>query len=364
MKNWIPLLLGAIFTTPYAIANVDLGEYATLSGFGSTSWAQSDNSMPLLIHREIEDSSCFDCDTTFGLQLDLYYDNIRASAQLVKRPQDNWSDPELEWVYLAYNLENWTFQIGRLRAPLFLYSEYYYVGQAYTPSRPPTEVYSSILGITYYEGGSITWTQDLGEEYTLSITPFAGIKDSKDIRLSDSTFLELETDDMYGLNIVFSSNNYRWNFSYLNSEYDQKVTLFNHMVDTPSGPIILPSVVEVEKDIGIELFSIGAEYEFDNLTFTTEAQKSDRTTSWYAMVANRYGQWTPYLSFAQQYDENDKLEADSLLLGARYDIFYNVSINAEWQYFNNKQPLVNGAFVEEPEDKHANLFTVMLNFVF
>ncbi|MGF1908416.1 sulfate ABC transporter permease [Vibrio kasasachensis] len=359
MNKWIPLLLGVICTTPSAFANIELDEYANISGFGSTSWAKSDNSTPLLIHREIDDSSCFDCDTTFGLQLDLYYENLRASAQLVKRPQDHWSEPELEWGYLAYAIDNWSFNVGRLRAPLFLYSEYYYVGQAYTPARPPGEVYNSILGITYYEGGSVTWTKDLGEEYTLSITPFAGIEDTKEIKLNSSTLLELNTHEMMGLNVVFSSNDYRWNFSYLNSKYDQKVTIHNFVM----GPVTLPSFVEEEKDNKIELFAVGAEYEFENLTLTSEAQKNDRTTSWYALAANRFGKWTPYISYAQQYNESDKLEADSLFLGTRYDLFYSVSINAEWQYFDSKQNL-EGSFVETPNSSHANLFSITVNFVF
>ncbi|OLQ84302.1 sulfate ABC transporter permease [Vibrio ponticus] len=351
MSRSLPVLIGSLLIAPYAGANYDITDNVALSGFGSTSWAKSNNEMPLLINRDISDSSCFDCDTTLGLQLDIYYEAFKASAQLVKRPQDDWSNPELEWAYVGYNNGPWTVQLGRLRNPLFLYSEYYYVGQAYTPARPPGEVYNSILGITFYEGGSLTYTYDFAEEYSLAITPFFGLEDNKKIQLNDVTLLELNTHNMLGLNFTLSNDNSRWNLSYLKSKYDQKVTLFNFS---------LPE----EKDNTIELFSLGAEYEFDNVTLTAEAQKNDRTYSWYLMSAIQLNSFKPYLSYAQQYNDDHKLDGDSVLLGTRYDLLYNVSLNAEWQYFNAEEDQ-NGSFIDTPNSKnHAQLFTIMINFVF
>lgn len=363
MSRTLSVLIGSLLFTPYVDANYDIGENFALSGFGSTSWSKSDNEMPLLINREIADSSCFDCDTTFGLQLDFFYEAFKASAQLVKRPQDEWSDPELEWAYLAYNTGPWTLQFGRLRNPLFLYSEYYYVGQAYTPARPPSEVYNSILGITFYEGGSITYTYDFAEEYSLSITPFVGLEDRKEIQLNETTHLELKTHNMMGLNLTFTSDNSRWNFSYLKSKYDQKVTLTNFIVSTPIGPQTIPTYVEEDQDRRIELFSLGAEYEFNNLTFTAEAQKNDRTYSWYILTSARFNALTPYVSFAQQYNDDNKLDGDSIMLGARYDLLYNISINAEWQHFRAKEGQ-NGSFIDQPNHTNADLYTLMINFVF
>ncbi len=351
MTYRIPLLLGCALVAP-AYANIELSDNISLSGFGSTSWAKSDNDTPLLLHRDIEDTSCFDCDTIFGLQLDMYHEGFHASAQVVKRPQDNWNNPELEWAYLAYSHENWQVHLGRLRNPLFLYSEYYYVGQAYTPARPPSEVYNSILGITYFEGGSFTWTQEFGEQYTLDITPFFGLKDDRKIQYNDMTTVDVKTHEMFGMNLSLSADNYRWNFAYLKSKYDNIIRISD-----------LPDPIVVDKNSTIELFSLGAEYDFDNLTLTAEAQKNDRLWSWYAMAAHRFGHWTPYISYAQQYNANDDLDGDSLLLGTRYDISYNVSINAEWHYVSTEKD-GEGLFVTLPQDEQANLYTVMLNFVF
>ncbi|HCG6381696.1 TPA: sulfate ABC transporter permease, partial [Vibrio parahaemolyticus] len=106
-----------------SLATVELTDNLSLSGFGSIAWDQSDNETSLLVNRFIDDDSCFDCDTTFGLQLDYFYQAFRASVQVVKRPQDHWSEPKVEWAYLAYTYNNVEIRGGRLRLPVFLISE-------------------------------------------------------------------------------------------------------------------------------------------------------------------------------------------------------------------------------------------------
>ena len=101
----------------------------------------------------------------------------------MKRPQDDWNDPALEWAYIGYEYNDFDFSVGRLRLPLFLASEYYYVGQAYMTARPPTEVYNSILGITAFNGAKVSWNYELTDEASLQLTPFYGIKDENEVEV-------------------------------------------------------------------------------------------------------------------------------------------------------------------------------------
>ncbi|WP_260261421.1 porin [Vibrio intestinalis] len=350
--------LALCFSAP-SLAAIEIGEYFSFSGFGSTSWAKSDNQTPLFVHRNIQDESCFDCDTTIGFQLDGYFNNFQASAQVVKRPQDDWDDPELEWAFIGYEWQDFTFRIGQQRLPLFLTSEYYYVGHAYTTARPPTEVYDSLLGITSYKGVSVAWNMDLDDYGNMVFTPFYGIKDSRSVTISDSTQVDLETDHMWGVNLTYYADNYRVNFSYLRSYYDQKVTISNIMI----GPIVLPPQVAETYDLNVELFSFGFEYEWDAATLTFEAERNDRTTAWYTAVDYSYNKLTPYLVYGQLYDQDEEKASDSVTLGVRYDIIPTVSVNAEWQSLHGEDGR-RGPFVETPQDLDANLFTIMVNFVF
>ncbi|CAH1206631.1 Porin_4 domain-containing protein [Vibrio harveyi] len=347
-----------------SLAAIELTDNLSLSGFGSTSWATTDNKTPVLVNRFIDDENCYDCDTTLGVQLDFYYDAFKASAQVVKRPQDHWSDPQLEWAYLAYTYGNIEFRGGRLRMPVFLASEYYYVGHAFTPARPPNEVYDSILGITAFNGISFLWNYDINDSMTLTTTPFVGFHDESTVDFNDRTELTFTTNEMYGINFILSGDYYRWNFTYMDSSYDQETKLSNFPVQLPDGSVmVLPSFTDRLKDQSIKLYSLGAEYEFDAFTLTVEGQTNDIASSWYAQGAYNLNKFTPYVTYGQQFDDHEHKVGDSYLLGVRYDLHYNVSLNAEWQHFKAYRN-VSGAFVDTPEDDNANMYTIMVNFVF
>ncbi|MGR5253811.1 sulfate ABC transporter permease [Vibrio astriarenae] len=359
-KKIIPLACWLIPLQSFAA--IELTDNLSLSGFGSTSWATSDNSTPLLVNRYIDDSNCFDCDTTFGLQLDFYYDSFKASAQVVKRPQDNWSSPELEWAYLGYEWGDFEFRGGRLRLPLFLASEYYYVGHAYTYARPPTEIYNSVLGITAFNGFSFIWNTEISDELGLTLTPFYGFSDDNEVDFTPDFTLEFETQKVFGLNAVLSGDNYRINLTYLDSTYDVTTVIRN----VPAQPPYFfgGTVRSTSKDQNVKLYGAGFEYEWDQATFTIEAQKNEQRGSWYTGIEYNLDKFTPYGIFGQQYLD-DKKAGNSFTLGLRYDLFYNVSLNAEWQSFRAYNGST-GAFsaTEPPSDTSANMYTIMVNFVF
>ncbi|MDA0151385.1 sulfate ABC transporter permease [Vibrio sp. Makdt] len=354
MKRIITSVLCASMASP-AFANIELTDNLSLSGFGSTSWAKSDNETPLMITRGFTDENCYDCDTTFGVQLDYFYNSFKASVQVVKPPQYDWSEPQLEWAYLGYEFNDFDVSVGRLRLPLFLASEYYYVGQAYMTARPPTEVYNSVLGITAFNGIKVSWTHDVSDEATLLLTPFIGIKDKNDVDFNSTTKLEFETNRMLGANLQLSGDSYRWNLSFLDSNFDQIV------ITTIPG---IPTPFRTEQDNQhIQLWSLGAEYELGQFVLTSEGQISDFSSSMYASLGYHLGAFTPYVVYGAQFDDHEHLNGNSYLVGVDYDVLPNVSINGEVQYFESKKS--NGVFIDTPtDDKDAVLYTIMLSFVF
>jgi hypothetical protein len=368
-KQLFVVALGALSTS--VTAAIDVNDNLSISGFGSTSWTRSDNQTPLLINRNIRDENCFDCDTTFGVQLDYFYEAFKASVQVVKRPQDHWSSPQLEWAYLGYSIGDFEVRAGRLRLPVFLASEYYYVGHAYTAARPNEEVYNSILGVTAYNGASVIWNYSLNDELQLSLTPFVGFKDNNEVEFNPELTLEFETKSMWGLNAQLAGDNFRVNFAFLDSTFDQTNKIRNFSMEVAPGvPITIPYLEVPLKDQNIKLYSLGAEYDFEALKLMAEAQKNDLSSSWYASAAYRIDQFTPYVIYGETYSESSENNSykgktgDSWTLGLRYDLLYNVSLNAEWQTLNavNGQ---TGPFIQSPkQDTNANLYTIMVNFVF
>ncbi|MGF1683225.1 porin [Photobacterium minamisatsumaniensis] len=340
----LPLLVSPITS----LAAINVTDNLSVSGFGSTSITKSDNSVPLFVNREITDDTCYDCDTTFGLQADLHVtDELHASVQVVKRPQDDWSDPELEWAYVSYEYNDLTFNGGRLRIPLFLISEYYYVGQAYPWARPPQEVYDSILGFTYFDGLSASWRYELNDEAVLTLSPYYGFERDNKVDLG-STTLTFDTKHMAGLAAEVSGFNYRVHFGYMNTKY---------------------SIVPSPKEETLNLYTLGGEYSLDNWQFMAEVQADKVQTNWYVSGAYHLDKFTPYLVYGESHQRR---KTNSLTAGVRYDLTYSISVNAEWQGIYMRQgdydDFDTGQFIFPSkvtgEDKDANVFTLMLNFVF
>ena len=147
-------------------------------------------------------------------------------------------------------------------------------------------------------------------------------------------------------------------------DYDQTTTLSNIEQSTPGGgTTIIDRLVETEKNNTIDLFSLGLRYELDNIVIMAEGQTSNLSSSWYATTSYNVNKLTPYIVYGQQFNSRDKKSGDSFLLGLRYDLDYNVSLNAEWQRFNAYNNS-SGAFSSAPKDDSASLYTLMLNFVF
>lgn len=342
--SFIPLLFNSFFS----YAEIALTDNISISGFGSTSIAKSDNETPLFVNREINDDTCFDCDTILGLQADIdLSENFNASVQIVKRPQDKWSSPEVEWAYLGYQYDEVNLKAGRLRLPLFLSSEYYYVGQAYIPARPQQEVYDSLLGFTSYEGLSLTWDHELSDEYFLTFSPFAGLPQVKHVDLGEVTY-DIDTKKALGAYTELTSINYRIRLGYAHFKY----------IVTAHSPL----GSEMRPEDRLNVLTLGAEYSLDNWTFTGEVEVDEMQANWYSTVAYTYGKVIPYLTYAEAHQDHKN---ETVLAGLRFDIADLCSLNLEWQY-TQSDGTTRGQFVQlpNPTDKDAHLYTLMFNFIF
>ena len=329
-----------------AQAGVEITDNVMLSGFGSTSISKTDNKTPLFVNREISDETCYDCDTIFGLQLDVgLFEGLDASAQLVKRTQDNWSEPELEWAYLGYEFGDFEVRAGRLRIPLFLVSEFYYVGQAYTWARPPEEVYDAILGFTSYDGISLSWDYEISDEISLHISPYYGFERLNEVELG-AALLQFDTDYMAGIYVDLVGFNYRVHAGFMQTEYTQR-----------------PSPIKDKLDI----YTLGVEYSLDAWLWMAEIEYDELQSNWYASMAYTFSDadLTPYLVYA----ESHKLrESQGVTLGLRYDATSTVSLNLEMQSIFSHEAGNRAQFITSPllygEKEDVDLLSLTVNFVF
>lgn len=342
------LLLMALFT-PAVLAQTQLTDSLRFSGFGSTSMTRSDQETPIFTKREIKNEWCFDCDTILGFQLDWDISTqLRSSVQVVKRPQDEFSSPELEWAFISYQVKNANIKLGRLRLPLFMMSEYYYVTQAYPWTRPPQDVYESILGITHYDGMSLDWTTWVTDDTQLRVAPFIALPHEQSYSAYGSKF-SIETRYTYGISADLYRDDNSLRLSIMETNYTQTFELGETTKESP------------------EIISLGWSHYFQDVHLLTEALfTKDLHANWYISIDKTWENWTPYLQYGQQ---RRIVSSESFLVGVQYSILTNLSINMEIQYIYGRDDPLNGHFIQIQDptkgiETEVQLYTLGLSFTF
>ncbi|MDO9285877.1 MAG: hypothetical protein Q7U26_13325 [Aquabacterium sp.] len=135
------------------------------SGFGTLGYAQSNRDYTY--QRFIDHSGGLARDTVLGVQADWRLSpQWSATLQLKAAPSlkhDSRWDLVPTWAFVAWRpADDWLLRVGRVRAPLYLYSESMDVGQTHDMARLPTELYS-VAPTTDVDGAYVTRTWALGE---------------------------------------------------------------------------------------------------------------------------------------------------------------------------------------------------------
>ena len=354
-----------------AVKAVELPDWLAISGFASVAAAKSDNDTPYYYTRNITDEWCFDCDTIVGLQADIFpTDWLHASAQLVKRPSDNFSDPDLEWAYISVEpIADLKIRAGRLRSPTFMYSQVVFVNQAYPWVRLPAEVYDTTGGFTRYDGidGYYTWV--LNDSLLLQVQPYAAFETSIDDNEINNTYYDVDLKELYGLRLDLESDVWSVYLNYFEARLD--ITTVENIIPIEFNDFGVPiKFGKLSVPIDSKTWSYGLKYEWQDFTVIFEGTTSkDAPWGGYVSLLYHYHDWTPYVVYGKRTggEEGNKDKSDSFSLGARYDILPNLAAVAEWHYTKAKGDS-RGSFTyptgQEPDDRSANIFTLGLNYSF
>ncbi|WP_367990129.1 sulfate ABC transporter permease [Vibrio sp. NTOU-M3] len=348
MKN--KYLLSILIALPSsAFAQLQLTESLYLDGFGTFAAAKSDNNTPVLFNRDITDEWCFDCDTTMGLQLNwAITPKLRSAIQVVKRPQDTFSEPEIERAFVEYSLNETKIKAGRLRVPIFIMSEYYFVSSAYPWLRLPSEVYNNTLGITHYEGIAVDWSHTFEDDFQLNLTPFYSRK-SNDRRSLYGEWFNLEIKQSYGFSadLFFGDN-----------------TIHASVIN---ASVVQEYLNQLPIEFDLQLYSAGFSYYIDKLHLQSELLVSrEFHVNWYASVDYNIKNWTPYFQYGQA---RRAFHSNTYLTGVRYDITPSINLKMEWQRIYGQKAIISGQFTMpqnplEPLADKVDIFSAGISFTF
>ncbi|MEE1674536.1 hypothetical protein SNR37_003979 [Agarivorans aestuarii] len=256
----------------------------SFNGFYSVGINQANNNLG---YAGSTDEYDFNNLTLVGLQGDFALaDSTSVTVQLVARGEDDFS-PEVEWAYLKHTFDNYiTVRGGKLRLPMYMYSDYLEVGYAQPWARPPEEVYgfvpfNSFVGVD----GSYDFEFD---NSTLTVQGFWGQSEE------DGT----SYDDILGANLTWAIDDFTVRAVYGVT----KIT-----VDPTNQPDAQVLADKNKSDF------LGAGFSYDNGSLlvvsevtraTVEGQYSD-VDSGYLTLGYRFGKAMPYGTVAGMKTQDD-----------------------------------------------------------
>ena len=240
-------------------------------------------------------------DSKLGLQGDVSFDNQRAAltVQAVSRGASD-GNVDLEWLYGSYKLnDKVTLQAGRMRLPMFYYSESQDIGVSLPWTHLPAWLYG--WQIVNFDGGKVRYQDQFGE-WSSNASFFAGNEHHKDagywkvygngqhsvtnvnwtnILGGDLTLVK----DWFETRLVYiQSNTQDQLISFLNSEQPQTNTL--------------PAPVAKQEIVGLtlkadyknwELYSEIINIKHPGLTYEDFSQN--------VSAGYRYGKWLPMVTW-------------------------------------------------------------------
>jgi len=296
----------------------------------------------------IDDDTSFDTDSILGLQTSFRLtERADVTAQLTAKGLDDFQ-LEADWAFLRYQVTDRTsFRAGKLRLPLYLFSESLEVGFSYPWVRPPQEVYQ--IPIFNYEG--------VDSIFTLPVNDWVH---------KVQVFMGEDSGDTYDTNTFIGGN--------ITSFYDAwtfRLSAYRYDVTIKESDVI-PATPFASKDN--KYFTFATNYDDGNWLFISEISAFEvpddtpffrSTDAGYITVGKYFGKLLPHFTYAKTYSKeepdlqailsrsfsaseldffNNRLFAntdptiftgESYTLGLRYSLAESSSIKLEWKRYTD-----------------------------
>lgn len=278
-----------------------------------------------------------------GGQFTYYFrDDLEATAQIkAAADQDSWG-LDLDWLYLAWQAtDRLTLRAGRLRNPVYMYSETLNVGVTYPWLRLPDEVYYQ-LQIANYEGvdllynipltfGSLTWQVSGGQAH------------NRDHFIHDDQH-DMDYSKLFGINATLTTHAWgTFRIAYSEASLDMRL------------PYMEGTWLEgISKDVKGKYTALGYQYDDGVWMAASEATRmvveglTPSYNAFYIMAGRRFGNLEAHLTYGQLDDEFTGRQS-SWNWGLNYRLSPTVIIKSEYKRVDNANES-QGVFVRGGEE--------------
>ncbi|GGP73359.1 hypothetical protein [Shewanella ulleungensis] len=347
--------------------NASLADKVQFNGFISGAYISSDNDAG---YNNADSSANFSEDSKLGFQGTFNItDRTQAVLQLMMRGKYDW-EVEAEWAYLSHRFENGVkVRGGKLRVPLFMYSDYLDVGYAQPFARPPQEVYGTIP-FSSYTGAGVSYDVDY-DDSTLTMQAFGGESDVKNSAV--------KLTNLMGANVSWTDEVWTLRAVYAQAQLDGPVVdELEVELATNVNTDAKYTVLDIDDEKG-SFVGIGASYDNGEMIAITEWTRSEidaaypDTDSGYLTLGYRIKEFTPYVTVAymKTQDNDERLpvsqaaaiqmiafnaERMAYSLGLRWDAIDNVAVKFDITYADDFGD-TSGGFINNSMDTTTGQFT-------
>ncbi|MCL1045813.1 hypothetical protein L2737_10800 [Shewanella electrodiphila] len=363
-----------------ASQTASLTERITFNGFMTGAFITSDNNAG---YAGATTSANFDDGSKFGLQGTFAIsDQTKAVMQLMMKGENNW-DVEAEWAYVSHTFENGLqARAGKLRLPLFMYSDYLDVGYAQIFVRPPEDVYGPVP-FTSYTGADVSYDIEF-DDSTLTFQAYGGKSDAFGVDLKN----------ILGINATWTDETWTLRGLYGEGSLDGTMTRQSTTsagIDPSTGlPIYLEVTVPLlvlDEEKG-QFSAIGGSYDNGSFLAIAEWTRIDvegvfrNTDSGYLTLGYRIETFTPYVTASFYETTDDDLrqivdqtsavyaaifngERKSYSAGLRWDAIDNLAVKFDVTYstdFGDTSGGLKSNVAQEFDD--TTVYTVQFDVVF
>ena len=286
----------------------------------------------------------------FGAQLSYgITDTLGVTVQgTAKAQQDEWK-ANLEWAYLSLQAnDRLMLRAGRLRSPVYMYSESLDVGYSYPWLRLPDEIYSQVQ-LTNYEGIDAVYTLPLPHGSVTFQAAAGQAKNREQFALDD--LHDIDYDRVFAASVSLESNDYgTLRIGY--SEADITADIRPQVRVAPG--VVMPVRLRGYDEQKGKFTSIG--YQNDNGTWVTanewasrmiESDGAGSIDAFYLMGGRRFGDFLPHLTYAQMDDDAGRQR--SWTLGLNYQATATVVVKGEYKRVDTSGGAA-AVFVQTPQE--------------
>lgn len=299
-------------------------------------------------------------ETRLGLQAKAQIDDkLSATIQMMSRSANDYS-PEVEWLYTSYKINtNSNVQIGRMRMPVYYYSDFMDVGYAYPWVRIPADTYS--LDITNFNGIKINAAKKLGDIY-IKTSLYTGQEKSESDELmsylfeSFTTNIDCSFENILGGVVESSYYDFLARATYTKADMLETQTYYDGS--------------DADINFDIKFYDLFLKYEFDiGISIMAEYNRyKPFYESYFGSLVYQDQAMSYYLSWSKFDLDTAFEEHDTTSIGVRYDAeSYALKFDISSMKDNGFNPFsgkTNPVYHKATDSGDVITATISLDFVF